>query len=68
MTTIFKQTSDQLYDRHDYEVLLKSGKKVFFDNWEDTLKYWWQNYQVPDFLDIIIVKDKQKVKSKGFAQ
>lgn len=68
MTSIFKQTSDQLYDRHDYEVLLKSGKKVFFDNWEDTLKYWWQNYQVPDFLDIIIVKDKQKVKSKGFAQ
>lgn len=68
MTTIFKQTSDQLYDRHDYEVYLKSGKKVFFDNWEDTLHYWWQNYQIPDFLDVVVVKDKQKVKSKGFNQ
>lgn len=68
MTTIFKQTSDQLYDRHDYEVYLKSEKKVFFDNWEDTFRYWWENRQVPDFLDYIVVKDKQKVKSKGFAQ
>jgi len=68
MTTIFKQTSDQLYDRHNYEVYLKSEKKVFFDNWEDTFRYWWENRQVPDFLDYIVVKDKQKVKSKGFAQ
>lgn len=68
MTTIFKQTSDQFYDRHDYEVYLKSEKKVFFDNWEDTFRYWWENRQVPDFLDYIVVKDKQKVKSKGFAQ
>jgi hypothetical protein len=68
MTTIFKQTSDELYDRHDYEVYLKSEKKVFFDNWEDTLNYWWMNCQVPDFLDYIVVKDKQKIKSKGFAQ
>lgn len=68
MTTIFKQTSDQLYDRHDYEVYLKSEKKVLFDNWEDTFRYWWENRQVPDFLDYIVVKDKQKVKSKGFAQ
>lgn len=68
MTTIFKQTSDQLYDRHDYEVYLKSEKKVFFDNWEDTFRYWWENRQVPDFLDYIVVKDKQKIKSKGFAQ
>ncbi len=68
MTTIFKQTSDEPYDRHDYEVYLKGEKKVFFDNWEDTFRYWWENKQVPDFLDYIVVKDKQKVKSKGFAQ
>jgi hypothetical protein len=66
MTTIFKQTSDEPYDRHDYEINLKSGKKVKFDNWEDTWLYWYQNYQIPDFLDFIIVKDKKKVKSKGF--
>lgn len=68
MTQIFKCTSNVPYDRHDYEIVLKSGKIQFFDNWEDTWMYWYQNCQIPDFLDIIIVKDKQKVKSKGFAQ
>jgi hypothetical protein len=68
MTQLFTCTSDAPYDKHDYEVVLKSKKKVFFDNWGDTQVYWYQNSQIPDFLDVIIVKDKQKVKSKGFAQ
>ena len=68
MTQTFTCTSDAPYDKHDYEVVLKSKKKVFFDNWEDTQVYWYQNSQIPDFLDVIIIKDKQKVKSKGFAQ
>ena len=67
MTQTFKVTSDAPYDRHDYEVVLKNNKKVFFDNWEDTQLYWYQNCQIPDFLDVIIVKDKKKVKSKGFS-
>ena len=68
MTITFTQSSHDLYDRHDYEINLTSGKKVKFDNWEDTWMYWYQNYQIPDFLDFIIVKDKKKVKSKGFSQ
>ena len=68
MTQTFKCTSDAPYDKHDYEIVLKSGKIQFFDNWEDTWMYWYQNCQIPDFLDVIIIKDKQKVKSKGFAQ
>ena len=67
MTQTFKVTSEAPYDRHDYEVVLKNNKKVFFDNWEDTQEYWWANCQMPDFLDVIIVKDKKKVKSKGFS-
>jgi hypothetical protein len=67
MTRTFKVTSDAPYDRHDYEVVLKNNKKVFFNNWEDTQQYWWANCQMPDFLDVIIVKDKKKVKSKGFS-
>ena len=67
MTQTFKVTSEAPYDRHDYEVVLKNNKKVFFDNWEDTQEYWWANCQIPDFLDVIIVKDKKKVKSKGFS-
>jgi hypothetical protein len=68
MTQVFSQTSDLPYDRHDYEVVLNSGKKVFFDNWTDTQNYWWMNCQVPDFLNYILVKDKQKISSKGFGQ
>lgn len=68
MTATFSCTSDAPYDRHNYEVVLKSNKKVLFDNWLDTQQYWFTHCQIPDFLDFIIVKDKQKVKSKGFAQ
>lgn len=68
MTQVFSQTSDLPYDRHDYEIILTSGKTIKFDNWEDTWVYWYQNYQIPDFLDFIVVKDKQKIKSKGFIQ
>jgi hypothetical protein len=68
MTQLFTCTSDAPYDRHTYEIVLKSGKKVFFDNWEETQVYWWQHCQMPDFLDLIIVKDKKKQKSKGFLQ
>jgi hypothetical protein len=64
MTQTFKCTSDAPYDRHNYEVVLKNGKKVFFDNWEDTQGYWFVNSQIPDFLDLIIVKDK----TKGFTK
>jgi hypothetical protein len=68
MTQLFTCTSDSPYDKHDYEVVLKNKRKVFFDNWQDTQVYWYQNSQIPDFLDVIIVKDKKKVKSRGFSQ
>jgi hypothetical protein len=52
--------------------VLKSGKNVIFENWEDTQRYWFEHSQIPDFLDLIIVKDKkkskEKVKSGGFGQ
>ena len=66
MSYTFTCTSDLPYDRHNYEVVLKNGKKQFFDNWEDTQRYWWSNSQIPDFLDLIIVKDKKTIKTKGF--
>ncbi len=66
MTQIFTCTSNVPYDKHDYEVVLKTGKNKIFDHWEDAQRYWFENSRIPDFLDIIIVKDKKKVKSKGF--
>lgn len=64
----FSCTSDVPYDRHNYEIVLKNQKNVIFDNWEDAQVYWLQHCQIPDFLDLIIVKDKQKVKGKGFGK
>lgn len=63
--TTFSQTSTEPYDRHTYEVVLKSGKKVKFDYYEQVQEYWFLHNQLPDYLDTIIVKDRKK--KKGFS-
>ncbi len=72
MMQTFKQTSDDPYGRHTYEIVLKGNKNKFFEHWEDAQKYWFDNSRVPDFLDFIVVNDKkkskEKVKRKGFSQ
>lgn len=60
----FTCTSAEPYDRHHYELVLKNGKKVFFEDWEDCQVFWFQNAQVPDFLDYVTVLDKPKSKEK----
>ena len=60
MTTIpefFQQTSDISSDRHNYELVLKSGQTVFFGVQE----YWFVHNQIPDYLDYVKVLDKSKV-------
>jgi hypothetical protein len=68
MTQTFTCTSADPYNRHDYEIILINGKKIVFDNWEDTFNYWWNNQQIPEFLNYITVKDKKKINRKGFSQ
>lgn len=63
---IFTQTSDLLYDRHDYKLFLKNGKPILFDNWEDAKYYWFEKVSLGN-LDYFEVLDKKKQKkSKGF--
>jgi hypothetical protein len=67
VTTIpefFQQTSDISYDRHNYELVLKSGKTVFFGDWFGVQEYWFVHNQIPDYLDYVKVLDKSKKKSK----
>ena len=47
-------------------VVLKNGKKKSFEYWDDVQGYWFSRCQIDDYLDCIVVKDKQKPKSKGF--
>jgi hypothetical protein len=62
---VFRQTSDAPYDRHNYEIVLKTGKTVFFDDWEGAQGYWFVHQQIPDYLDYVNVLDKSKKKSKA---
>jgi len=58
----FEQTSDELYDRHDYKVFKTTGKFVLVDSWEMVYSLWWNS--PPKFLSHIEVVDKKK--SGGF--
>jgi len=60
----FSQTSDKLYDRHDYKIVDSSGDFVIIDNWQDTQLLWWNTPS--QFLSHIEVLDK-KTPKKGFA-
>lgn len=60
---IFEQTSNGLYDRHDYKIYFKTKKPEIYDNYQDTMRVW---FQTPNqFLDYIEVLDKQRVSPKN---
>lgn len=63
----FTQTSDKLYDKHDYRLVSKDKKSVIFDNYHDVKQVW---YSMPkEILSHIEVLDKKqpKTKNKGFS-
>ena len=62
---IFQQTSNEPYTRHTYEVVLKNGKRVKFQYFDEAREYWFYHSELPDYLDFIEVKDKKP--KKGFA-
>ena len=57
----FTETSDELYDRHTYKIVEKSGKSINVDNWMEVREMWW-NRKV--FLSHVEVIDP--IQSKGF--
>lgn len=58
----FKQTSDELYDRHDYKLVYNTGVEEVFDNWESVQLKWF--HSMPNVLSHVEVLDKKT--SKGF--
>ena len=66
---IFTNTSDLLYDKHDYKLFKTNGKSIVFDNWEDAKAYWFQNVSFGN-LNYFEVLDKETLnkngKKKGF--
>ena len=62
MSKFFTQTSDKLYNRHDYKVIHKNKKSIVFDNYEDMKTYWYMNQNVVKCVNVL----NKKTKSKGF--
>ena len=63
-TEWFEQTSDELYDRHDYKIVYSNSQSVVVDNWHTVRALW---FEAPaQFLSHVEVLDKKPSKSKGF--
>lgn len=64
MTKTFTQTSDDLYDRHNYKIIAKNGDEIVVDSWAQAHEIWWNK---SPFLDRIEVLDKNNPPhKKGF--
>jgi len=62
----FAQTSDEPYDRHQYEFVYSNGQYLIFDTWEDARSEWFNT--PPHFKSHVNVIDRPKKKksSGGF--
>lgn len=64
----FTQTSDELYEKHDYRLVYENGMKKVFDNYQDLFREWYTSSKDDlshvEVLDKKVKKDKNK---KGFS-
>ena len=57
----FTETSDELYDRHTYKIVSKTGETINVDNWLQAREIWWNRKAFLSHVEALDVK-----KSKGF--
>ena len=57
----FTHTSDELYDRHTYKLVAKSGETIKVDNWLQAREIWWNRKAFLSHIEVLDVK-----QSKGF--
>ena len=61
----FSQTSDKLYDRHNYKIVSSSKTTFIVESWQEVQEWWWNNCHLPTFDAVVHVLDKPK-SNKGF--
>ena len=63
----FAQTSDEPYDRHQYEFVYSNGQHIIFDTWEEVRSEWFNiPVQFKSHINVIdCVEPKNKKKSSG---
>lgn len=62
---VFKQTSDQPYDRHHYRLVMKNGKKMVFEDYETAKNMWWNMCGMGTCSHIEVIDPTQKKTSGG---
>ena len=58
----FTQSSDGIYDRHQYKIVGDNGQSIVVDDWETVRSIWWNS----KFLSHVDVLDIKKKGGKGF--
>ena len=59
----FAQTSEEPYDRHQYEFVYSNGQHLTFDSWEEARNEW---FNMPShFKSHINVLDRKQIKKKS---
>ena len=57
----FTETSSELYDRHTYKIVSKTGETINVDNWMQAREIWWNKKHLLSHVEVLDVK-----KPKGF--
>lgn len=63
----FEQTSDGLYDRHDYRVVAQGGDSVIVNDYMSAQEIWWNKKAFLSHIDVLDKKQIKKKSTKGFA-
>ena len=58
----FEQTSYEPYDRHNYQLILKTGQVFEYDDYTTLMAAWFQTHGVGN-LDRVVVLDKLELKN-----
>lgn len=63
----FTQTSDELYERHDYRLVYQNGLKKVFDNYQDLFQVWYSSpKETLSHVEVLDKKTKKEKNKKGF--
>lgn len=53
MNDFFTQTSNDPYLKHNYKLVFKNKKCQIFDNYQDTVREWYNNKEQCNFIEVL---------------
>jgi len=63
----FTDTSDEPYDRHQYEFVYSNGQHFIFDSWEEVRSAWFNMpSKFKSHINVLDRQQKKKKTTKGF--